>query len=98
MVRVATPPARVAVPRGAGPLRNVTVPVGMRADADTVAVNVTVCPKLDGLMSEARLMGGPGQASVVRVWSRPLVVPVKFAARARKWYSVPQWRPTPTLT
>lgn len=45
MVKVATPdPFRVAVPRDAVPLRNVTVPVGVPAVEATVAVNVTLPP------------------------------------------------------
>lgn len=36
------------------PSLNVTVPVGVPDPDDTVAVNVTDCPKLDGFKEEAR--------------------------------------------
>jgi len=39
-------------PRLEDPLRNVTVPVGVPAEAVTVAVNVTVWPLVEGLTEE----------------------------------------------
>ena len=48
---------RVAVPSVVAPSMNLTVPVGVPTSSDdTVAVKVTVCPKLDGLSEEASLM------------------------------------------
>jgi hypothetical protein len=44
LVKVATPPARVAVPRAVLPFMNVTEPAGVPAKDDTVAVKVTDCP------------------------------------------------------
>jgi len=38
------------------PLRNVTVPVAVPAVAVTVAVKVTVCPWVDGLSEEMRVV------------------------------------------
>ena len=49
VLKVATPPERVPVPRVAVPSLNVAVPVGVpEVVAFTVAVNFTVCPKVDG--------------------------------------------------
>jgi hypothetical protein len=44
LVKVATPPVSVAVPRAVLPFINRTVPVGVPAKDDTVAVKVTDCP------------------------------------------------------
>jgi hypothetical protein len=47
---VAVPKLKVAVPRVVAESRNVTVPLGVRVNCGlTVAVNVTVWPKADGL-------------------------------------------------
>jgi putative methionine-R-sulfoxide reductase with GAF domain len=46
----ADPLATGAVPRDAAPSRNCTVPVA--AAGDTVAVNVTDCPAVDGFTEE----------------------------------------------
>jgi len=63
-VSEAEPPAMVAVPREVVPSRNCTVPVA--ADGDTLAVNVTDCPNVDGLALEV---------SVVVVLTDPGVIP-----------------------
>ena len=56
MVSVACPlPSRAGLPRFVVPSRNATVPVAMPdpgAAAVTVAVNVTGCPKTEGLLFE----------------------------------------------
>jgi hypothetical protein len=44
LVNLATPADSVALPRIVLPFMNVTLPVGVPADEDTVAVNVTDCP------------------------------------------------------
>jgi hypothetical protein len=47
--RDAVPPLRFCVPNVAFPFLKVTVPPGVPPEADvTLAVNVTLCPKLDG--------------------------------------------------
>ena len=43
-------------PRLFVPSRNVTVPVGVPAVAVTVAVKVTVCPLVDGLREDIRVV------------------------------------------
>jgi hypothetical protein len=45
---IATPPLRAALPINLLPFLNVTVPVGVGPAELTVAVNVTVCPYIDG--------------------------------------------------
>jgi hypothetical protein len=52
VVKVATPPASVAVPRVALPFLKVTVPVGVPDEEETVAVNVTGCPTAEGFTEE----------------------------------------------
>jgi hypothetical protein len=47
----AVPPLSVAVPIDAAPSKNCTVPVA--AAGDTVAVNITVCPDVDGFTDDA---------------------------------------------
>ena len=47
----AVPPLTGAVPREVAPSKNCTVPVA--AAGDTVAVNVTVCPDVDGFADDA---------------------------------------------
>jgi hypothetical protein len=44
VLKTPTPAANVAVPNVALPFMKVTLPVGVPADEDTVAVNVTDCP------------------------------------------------------
>jgi hypothetical protein len=51
-VRAAVPPERVAVPRVAEPLLNVTLPVAEAGE--TVAVTITLEPKIDGFADEVR--------------------------------------------
>lgn len=55
-MKVATPPLSVPVPIGLPPSRNVTVPVGVPAPDETVAVKVTDCPKTEGLLLEATVV------------------------------------------
>ena len=55
----ALPLTRVAVPITVAPSRNVTVPVGTPtagATALTVALRVTVCPSVEGLGVEVRVV------------------------------------------
>jgi hypothetical protein len=56
VVKVATPPLSVAVPpvMAVFAFLNVTVPVGVPDEAETVAVNVTACPKVEGFSDEVR--------------------------------------------
>lgn len=54
VVKVAIPLARIPLPIDVLPSLNVTLPVGVPAPEATVAVNVTVCPKIDGLGSDVR--------------------------------------------
>ena len=64
------PPMSVPVPSVAVPSRKVTVPVGVPAPGVftlTVAVNVTLWPKAEGLVSEATLVV---VASGLTVWLR----------------------------
>ena len=44
LVKLATPPVSVALPRAVIPFLNVTVPVGVPEEEDTVAVKITACP------------------------------------------------------
>jgi hypothetical protein len=50
---VPLPAVKVAVPIAVAPFMNVTEPVGAADPLETVAVNVTACPKLAGLTEEA---------------------------------------------
>ena len=43
---VAVPPTRLSVPNGVGPSKNVIAPVA--PEGETVAVNVTDCPRAEG--------------------------------------------------
>ena len=52
VVKVATPPDKVAVPSTVLPVLNFTVPVGTAVLELTVAVKVTLCPTADGFTSE----------------------------------------------
>ena len=56
VVRVATPPDKVAVPSNVLPRLNFTVPVGTAVPELTVAVKVTFCPTVDGLTSDVNDM------------------------------------------
>ena len=56
VVKVAMPPDTAPVPRVVTPSKNVTVPDGLPAPGATtatVAVNVTLCPEIDGFSDEA---------------------------------------------
>jgi hypothetical protein len=52
VVKVATPLVSVPAPSFAVPFINVTLPVGFPLDAETVAVNVSDCPKVEGFRDE----------------------------------------------
>ena len=57
VLRVALPAEfRLLEPRIFVPSENVTVPVGVPATAVTVAVNVTDCPRVEGLREDVRLV------------------------------------------
>ena len=65
---MATPPTTGAVPSEVAPSRNSTVPV--EPEGLTVALNVTLVPKLDGLLFEVRAVEVPLIAKVAwTVWS-----------------------------
>jgi hypothetical protein len=76
----ATPPLRVAFPSDAEPSKNCTVPVA--AEGATLAVNVTVCPPVEGFaLEDNEVVVGRGAAAVtinvaVVVWVRLPLVPV----------------------
>ena len=79
-MNVATPPVSVPVPISTPPSRKLTVPAGTPAPGATVvtvAVNVTDCPKVEGLSDDPR-------AVVVAAWltvcvTAGEVLPVKLA-------------------
>ncbi len=48
----AAPPASVPVARTVAPSRNRRLPVGVPVLADTVALNVTACPTVEGFREE----------------------------------------------
>jgi hypothetical protein len=52
----ALPFANVALPSAVEPSKNTTIPVGVPAADFTLAVNVTTCPKIDGLSDEAKVV------------------------------------------
>jgi hypothetical protein len=52
LVKVALPPASAPLPKVRFPFMNVTVPVGVPDADETVAVNITACPKVDGFNAE----------------------------------------------
>jgi hypothetical protein len=54
VANIATPPVRVVVPRFAVPFLKVTLPAGVPHDDETVAVNITDSPNVDGLRDEVR--------------------------------------------
>ena len=79
---VAVPPLRVtADPRLVAPSLNCTMPVGVPAPGatgDSVAVNVSICPKEDGLTEDETLVELP---SLFTVCAREeQVLPVKLAS------------------
>jgi hypothetical protein len=55
--KLASPPASAAVPRFALPLLNVTMPVGVPDEEETVAVKLTDCPTVEGFSDEVSAMG-----------------------------------------
>jgi hypothetical protein len=81
VLKLALPPLNATSPRVLAPSLNVTVPVGVPepgAAALTVAVNVTVCPKTDGLAEETTVVLLP---SLLTVWKRVAdVLPAKFVS------------------
>jgi hypothetical protein len=56
VVKVAWPPDNVPVPMADPPSRKVTVPVGAPPVVDTVAVNVTGWPTVEGLCEEVTVV------------------------------------------
>jgi hypothetical protein len=84
VANVATPPDSVPVPRVVVPSRKVTVPVGVPVAGGTgatVAVNVTDCPKTDGLAEDVTVVVVWPWAGGVTVWVRAaLVLVLKFAS------------------
>lgn len=56
VARLALPPAKDFVPSTVAPELNVTVPVGVIVADEIVAVNVTFCPKVDGLSEETTVV------------------------------------------
>ena len=82
MVSVACPlPSKATLPIFVVPSRNATVPVGMPdpgAVAVTVAVNVTACPKTEGLLFELTEMEEFARFTVCV--GRDAVLPVKFVS------------------
>ncbi len=56
VLKVAFPPLRLLDPRTVVPSKNVTEPVGVPAVAVTVAVNVTDCPRFDGLRDDVSVV------------------------------------------
>ncbi len=80
-MNVAVPvPDNAPVPNEVAPSRNVTVPVGVPAPGAvtvTVAVNVTDCPKTDGLTDEATVVD---VLALFTTWlTAVLVLVLKFA-------------------
>jgi hypothetical protein len=86
VVKVATPPLRVPVPIELAPSRKVTVPVGVPAPGatgETVAVNLTDCPKTEGFTDEATVVEvGAGLTAWLRVPELPLKPPSVFVYTA----------------
>src|SRR5947209_5611955 len=75
VLRVATPPLSVPVPRVVAPSLNVTLPVGVPAPGatgETVAVTVTDCPDTDGLAEDVSVVVVPCR-TVNSVWVRKCV-------------------------
>src|SRR5437867_437602 len=78
----ALPADRAAVPRVVLPSRYVTLPVGVPApeeSARTVAVKVTLCPKLDGSTDEVSVVV---VSCASTTWLSCPLLPVKLASPA----------------
>ena len=72
----AAPPLRDALPRDVVPSKNCTVPVAVAGD--TVALNLTLVPKVDGLRLEVRVVVVPAGLTV---WASEVeVLPLKVAS------------------
>jgi hypothetical protein len=56
VVKLDLPPANVTVASTVPPELNVTVPVGVIVGEATVAVNLTDCPRVDGLREETTVV------------------------------------------
>jgi hypothetical protein len=81
VANVAVPPDNVPLPMLVAPSLNVTVPVGVPepgANADIVAVNVTVWPNTDGLLPLATVEELESWFTVCR--TAPEVLPVKLVS------------------
>ena len=72
VVSVAVLPASATVPSGVTPSKNETVPVGL-VPPETVAVNVTDWPNVDGLSDETTpvVVAGPAAGGVAVVHVQP---------------------------
>jgi hypothetical protein len=81
VLKVAVFPVRVPVPSVVAPSLKVTMPLGVPAPGEvtlTVAVNVTDCPKTDGVPEEATVVV---VAALLTVWVRAeLALPVKLTS------------------
>jgi hypothetical protein len=88
VVKLAVPPFRVTVPIGAPPSEKVTVPVGTPVPDEIVAVNVTGCPKTDGLGEEITAVEVVA-ASTVRVAVAVFPVPAVVSVTVTLLTSVP---------
>jgi len=108
-VNVAVPPDNVPVPRVVVPSKNVTVPLGLPAPGATtvtVAVNVTLCPKTDGLADEVTVVVlaafvtvRSSQALVARLlFASPLYVALKLKELAAVGVIVFELGTTPFVT
>ena len=62
VVKVATPPLRLADPSEVSPSRKVTVPVA--CGGETVAVNATACPGVEGFGVEVSVVVVVGERTV----------------------------------
>jgi len=87
----ACPPLTATVPNNFEPSRNRTVPVA--ADGDTVAVNVTVRPFLDGLGVDVTVVVVLALSTVCR--STEEVLPVWLASPL--YWDVMEWVPTASV-
>lgn len=56
MVKLGFPPANVTVASTVAPELHVTVPVGVTVGEATVAVNLTDCPRVQGLREETTVV------------------------------------------
>ena len=66
VARLALPPAKDFVPSTVAPELNVTVPVGVIVADETAAVNVTFCPKVDGLSEETTVVN---VVAIFTIWA-----------------------------